>query len=56
VVFERFNGDARFSRLRCMSWYSNTTPNIRSKASQIVDEDDGEEEDEETLQLQLAGS
>ncbi|KAJ6180772.1 hypothetical protein N7519_011233 [Penicillium mononematosum] len=33
---------------------SNTTPNIRSKASQIVDEDDGEEEDEETLQLQLA--
>ncbi|KAI2689691.1 hypothetical protein CBS147355_142 [Penicillium roqueforti] len=33
---------------------SRTTPNIRSKASQIVDEDDGEEEDEETLQLQLA--
>ncbi|KAJ9489314.1 hypothetical protein VN97_g3972 [Penicillium thymicola] len=33
---------------------SNTTPNLRSRASQIVDEDDGEEEDEETLQLQLA--
>ncbi|KAJ5957106.1 hypothetical protein N7501_011385 [Penicillium viridicatum] len=33
---------------------SSTTPNLRSKASQIVDEDDGEEEDEETLQLQLA--
>ncbi|CAI7658513.1 unnamed protein product [Penicillium pancosmium] len=39
---------------------SNTTPNFRSKASQVLDEgedeleDEGEEEDEETLQLRLA--
>ncbi|KAJ6071758.1 hypothetical protein N7499_009772 [Penicillium canescens] len=33
---------------------SSTTPNFRSKANQILDEDDAEEEDEETLQLQLA--
>lgn len=35
---------------------SNTTPNFRSKASQVLDvgEDDGEEEDEETLELRLA--
>ncbi|KAJ5584484.1 uncharacterized protein N7459_004284 [Penicillium hispanicum] len=34
---------------------SNTTPNIRSKAREILDEDeDDAEEDEETLQLQLA--
>lgn len=33
---------------------TSTTPNLRSKASQIVDEDEAEEEDEETLQLQLA--
>ncbi|KAJ5104074.1 hypothetical protein N7532_004603 [Penicillium argentinense] len=37
---------------------SNTTPNFRSKASQVLDEGedegDGEEEDEETLQLRLA--
>ncbi|KAJ5728317.1 hypothetical protein N7493_004647 [Penicillium malachiteum] len=35
---------------------SNTTPNLRSKASQVLDEgeDYGEEEDEETLELRLA--
>lgn len=36
---------------------SNTTPNLRSKADQILDEgleEDDSEEDEETLQLQLA--
>lgn len=35
---------------------SNTTPNFRSKANQVLDEgeDDGEEEDEETLELRLA--
>ncbi|CAG8179529.1 unnamed protein product [Penicillium salamii] len=33
---------------------SSTTPNFRSKAQQLLDEDDMEEEDEETLQLQLA--
>jgi minichromosome maintenance protein 10 len=33
---------------------SSTTPNLRSKANQLLDEDDGDEEDEETLQLQLA--
>ncbi|KAJ5989125.1 hypothetical protein N7481_004335 [Penicillium waksmanii] len=39
---------------------SNTTPNFRSKASQVLDEgededgEEGEEEDEETLQLRLA--
>ena len=33
---------------------SNTTPNLQSKANQLLDEDDAEEEDEETLQLQLA--
>ncbi|KAJ5155511.1 hypothetical protein N7492_008314 [Penicillium capsulatum] len=33
---------------------SNTTPNLRSKADQVLDEDEDGEEDEETLQLQLA--
>lgn len=33
---------------------SNTTPNLRSKADQVLDEDENGEEDEETLQLQLA--
>ncbi|KAJ5326673.1 uncharacterized protein N7506_009775 [Penicillium brevicompactum] len=33
---------------------SSTTPNFRSKANQLLDEDDMEEDDEETLQLQLA--
>ena len=33
---------------------SNTTPNLRSKAEQVLDEDEDGEEDEETLQLQLA--
>ncbi|KAJ5918897.1 hypothetical protein N7454_010041 [Penicillium verhagenii] len=34
---------------------SNTTPNFRSKASQVLDEDEDEvEEDEETLELRLA--
>jgi minichromosome maintenance protein 10 len=33
---------------------SSTTPNLRSKANQLLDADDAEEEDEETLQLQLA--
>ncbi|KAJ5539867.1 hypothetical protein N7513_008199 [Penicillium frequentans] len=34
---------------------SNTTPNFRSKASQVLDEDEDDgEEDEETLELRLA--